>query len=230
MQTRIDHLVIGAADLTQGIDYVNECLSVDMPYGGVHEKMGTHNHLMQLGGDVFLEVMAINPDAEPPENQRWYGLDDPYIRRRIEAQPALLTWVVNTKNIEELLQPTTFKFGKATLLGRGNLNWYFGLPDDGRLLAGGMVPYVIEWQTDCHPSKYMADVGCRLEGLEIYHSYPFWLKSILESIGAADLVKIHPLQKNRLPHLVAHIHTSRGTKELRSGVGLFGGALQGTSR
>ena len=126
-----------------------------MPYGGVHEKMGTHNHVLQLGGNVFLEVMAINPDTEPPENPRWYGLDDPYIRRQIKAQPTLLTWVVNTKNIEKLLQQTTFEFGKATLLSRGNLSWYFGLPDDGRLLAGGMVPYVIEWQTDRHPSEYM---------------------------------------------------------------------------
>lgn len=230
MQTRIDHLVIGAADLTQGIDYVKECLGVDMPYGGAHEKMGTHNHLMQLGGDVFLEVMAINPDAEPPEYPRWYGLDDPYIRRRIEAQPTLLTWVVNTKNIEKLLQQTTFAFGKATLLSRGNLSWYFGLPDDGRLLAGGMVPYVIEWQTELHPSKLMADVGCRLEGLEIYHSYPSWLQSVLESIGAGNLVKIHPLQKNRSPYLVAHIHTSGGTKELRCDVGVFNGALKRTCR
>ena len=230
MQTRIDHLVIGASDLKQGIDYVNECLGVDMPYGGVHEKMGSHNHLLQLGGNVFLEVIAINPDTEPPKNPRWYGLDDPYIRRQIKAQPTLLTWVVNTKNIEKLLQETIFALGKATLLSRGNLSWYFGLPDDGRLLAGGMVPYVIEWQTDLHPSTYMADVGCRLEGLEIYHSYPSWLQSVLEAIGAAGLVKIHPLPKNRPPYLVAHIHTSKGTKELRSDVGMLSEVLQRTRR
>jgi len=104
MKTGIDHLVIGATDLTRGIDYVRECLGIDMPYGGVHGKMGTHNHLVRLGGDVFLEVIAVNPDIELPESPRWYGLDDPYIRRQIEAQPTLLTWVVNTKNIEKLLR------------------------------------------------------------------------------------------------------------------------------
>lgn len=97
MQTRIDHLVIGAADLIQGVQYVKECLGVDMPCGGAHEKMGTHNHLMRLGGDIFLEVIAVNPDDDPPENLRWYGLDDPYIRRQIQSQPIFLTWVVNTE-------------------------------------------------------------------------------------------------------------------------------------
>ena len=218
MQTRIDHLVIGADDLAQGIAYVKECLGVDMPYGGLHVKMGTHNHLMQLGDNVFLEVIAINPGTEPPENPRWYGLDDPFVRRQIKAQPALLTWVVNTKNIDEFLQQANFSFGKAELISRGNLSWYFGLPDDGRLLAGGMLPYVIEWQTDLHSSTNMADVGCRFQGLEIYHPHPSWLQSVLASICAEDHVKIYALPKNRAPYLVAYIDTPQGTKELRSDV------------
>ena len=53
------------------------------------------------------------------------------------------------------------------------------------------------------------------------------LQSVLESIGAVDLVKIHPLQKNRSPHLVAYIHTSKGTKELRSDIGVFKGHCSG---
>lgn len=216
MQTRIDHLVIGAVNLAQGIAYVKECLGVDIPYGGVHVKMGTHNHLMQLGNNVFLEVIAINPATELPENPLWYGLSDPFVRQKIEVQPALLSWVVNTKNIDEFLRQAEISFGKATLISRGNLSWYFGLPDDGRLLAGGMLPYAIEWQTDLHPSTNMTDVGCRLQGLEIYHSHRFWLRSVLESIGAVDLVKINALQKNRAPYLVAYINTPMGVRELRS--------------
>ena len=221
MRTRIDHLVIGAADLSQGVAYVKQLLGVDIPYGGEHKTMGTHNHLMRLGPGVFLEVLAMNPDNEALENPRWYGLDDPYVRRSLESQPALLAWVVNTENIEKLLQQTGFSFGKTTLISRGDLSWYFGLSDDGRLLAGGMLPYVIEWQTDLHPSENMADLGCRFQGLEIYHPYPAWLRAILESIGAADLVKIHALPKNRSPHLVAHIDTPYGTRDLQSGLGLI---------
>ena len=33
MPTRLDHLVIGAGSLEQGVDYVGDLLGVDMPYG-----------------------------------------------------------------------------------------------------------------------------------------------------------------------------------------------------
>ena len=219
MQTRIDHLVIGAHDLRQGVDHIKACLGVEMPYGGVHEKMGTHNHLMLLGEQVFLEVIAVNPDSHPPERPRWYGLDDPFVQRRIREQPALLGWVVNTQDIRHFLQHAAFSFGKATSLRRGELNWNFGLPDDGRLLAGGMLPYVIQWRTAFHPATRMADLGCRLLGLEIHHPYPFWLQSILESVTADDLVEIAALPADCAPYMVARIQTPQGVRELHSDAG-----------
>jgi len=221
MRTRIDHLIIGAATLEQGETFVKEKLGVAIPSGGVHEKMGTHNRLMQLGDEIYLEVLAINPDGEPPESPRWCGLDDPHVSRQLKKQSTFLTWVVNTNDIEKLLRRAEFSFGESRLLSRGHLSWYFGLPDDGRLLAGGMLPYVIEWRTESHPSTNMVDAGCRFRGLEINHPYPSWLRSVLESIGAADLVRIHPLQKNRPPHIVAHIETPTGPKDLRSDTGAF---------
>jgi Glyoxalase-like domain len=219
MPTRLDHLVIGAADLAAGVAYVKTCLGVDMPYGGVHVKMGTHNHVMRLGDDVFLEVLAIDPGIEPPARPRWYGLDDPFVRQCIAAQPALLTWVVRTTRMAGLLQQAGFAFGRATAMSRGDLHWFFGLPEDGGLLAGGMLPYVIEWQTDSHPCAKMADAGCRLQGLEIHHSQPSWIKSILQSIDAADLAAIQALPVNRSPYLVAHIQTPAGPRQLRSDLG-----------
>ena len=216
MQTRIDHLVIGAGTLAQGVAYLRKWLGVDMPFGGVHAKMGTHNHLMQLGNDVFLEIIAIDPDSEPPARPRWFSLDDAFIRQQIEAQPTLLTWVVNTPDIDKLMQQAAFSLGTAELVSRGNLRWYFGLPGDGRLLAGGMLPYAIEWQTDTHPSAGMADLGCRFHRLEIYHPYPRWLEAMLTSIGASDLVTIKTLAKNSAPYMIAHINTPDGGKKLFS--------------
>jgi hypothetical protein len=216
MQTRIDHFVIGASDLAQGVSYVKDCLGVDMPYGGVHIKMGTHNHLMLLGDGIFLEVIAINPDMESPETPRWFGLDDPHIIQQLRAKPALLTWVVNTEDINGLLGQTQFPFGKAQMIRRGDLSWYFGLPEDGRLIAGGMLPYVLEWQSDFHPSKNMADKGCRFQHLEIFHSNPTWFQSVLRSIGAENIASLHALPKNSPPYLAVHIDTPNGVKILRS--------------
>jgi hypothetical protein len=216
MPTRIDHLVIGAESLAQGVDYVRNCLGVSMPYGGVHEKMGTHNHLMQLGHDIFLEILAINDELEPPARPRWYSLDDAFVRQQIERQPALLTWVVNTRDITRLIEQATFALGKAEPVRRGHLSWHFGLPEDGRLIAGGMLPYAIEWHTDTHPSGGMADLDCRFQRLEIYHPYPRWLASALASIGASDLVTIKALSKNRTPYMIAYIDTPAGLKQLHS--------------
>ena len=216
MPTRIDHLVLGAGSLAQGLEYVRERLGVDMPFGGVHAKMGTHNHLMQLGNEIFLEIIAIDPDIEPPVRPRWFGLDDAFVRQRIEIQPALLAWVVNTQDIHRLMKQAAFSLGTAELITRGDLSWYFALPEDGRLIAGGMLPYAIEWQTDRHPSANMADRGCRLQCLEIYHPYPRWLESMLTSIGAPDLVTIKALTKNATPFMIAHIDTPSGVRELRS--------------
>lgn len=216
MHTKIDHLVIGAKNLRQGIDYVQNSLGVTIPYGGVHVKMGTHNQLMQLGDGVFLEVISINPDIETPTRPRWYGLDDPLIRQQIETRPALLTWVVNTANIKELIQKSNFSLGRAELISRGKLSWYFGLPTDGRLLAGGFLPYAIEWQTDVHPSTNMADLGCSIHSFDIYHPYSSWLRSALESIGALNLVKVHSLLENEAPYLVASINTPSGIKKIYS--------------
>ena len=66
MPSALDHLVIGATTLQQGVDYVHDTLGIDMPFGGIHHSMGTHNHLVRLGGEVFMEIIAINPQGSPP--------------------------------------------------------------------------------------------------------------------------------------------------------------------
>lgn len=216
MQTQIDHLVIGAADLAQGVAFVKTALGVDMPVGGVHEQLGTHNHLMRLGDTQFLEVIAINPNAAPPSRPRWFGLDDAYVQQALRQQPALLTWVVNTDNLEFLLQRARQPWGEATAISRGDLNWLFGLPQDGHLLAGGMLPYIMQWQVNPHPAQRMADRGCRLQALHIHHPYADWLHANLQSINAEQLVQLHALDRGTTPYLEAHLETPSGIRVLTS--------------
>ena len=214
MKTEIDHLVIGAETLSQGVEYIKHSLGVDMPYGGVHVKMGTHNHLMQIGEGLFLEIIAINPDIEAPKRPRWFGLDDPFVRQRLAIQPTLLTWVVNTCNLSKLIQQAGYSLGNSELIRRGELSWNFGLPDDGRLIAGGILPYAIEWHTGKHPAANMADLKCSLHSLTIYHPYTAWLLAALTSIRAQDLVKIIGLPKNKSPYITAAINTPSGLKKI----------------
>jgi hypothetical protein len=75
----LDHLTVAALTLEQGVNYVQRVLGVAVPFGGAHPLMGTHNHLMQLGDGMFLEIIAPDP-AVTPKRTRWFGLDDPRMR------------------------------------------------------------------------------------------------------------------------------------------------------
>jgi hypothetical protein len=213
---RLDHLVIAAETLQQGIDYIRSTLAVEIPEGGFHKTMGTHNHLMQLGNDAYLEVIAIDPQAAIPEHPRWFNLDDALMRESLRRQPRLITWVMNTADIKAVNHNSEIPIGIPTELSRDSLSWQVGLTEDGRLLANGLIPYVIQWETAPHPSGSMADLGCRLQSLEIFHNRPNWLRSVLASIGAGHLVNIHSLPDTETPYLSANIETPSGIVNLNS--------------
>ena len=218
MSTNLDHLVIAAETLEQGVDYVRSTLGIEIPKGGFHKTMGTCNHLMQLGNSTYLEVIAINPDAAIPDQPRWFNLDDALMQESLHQQPRLITWVINTADIHHLHQKSAFSIGTPTELSRDNLRWQIALAEDGRLLANGLLPYVIQWLSTPHPSATMADLGCRLQSLEIYHNRADWLRSMLETIEADHLVNIHALPDNECAYLSAKIETPSGIKVLTSRV------------
>jgi len=207
---QLDHIVIAADSLQQGVDYLRETLGVEVPSGGFHQTMGTHNHLMQLANDAYLEIIAIDPQARAPGHPRWFGLDDAIMRTSLKQQPRLLTWVINTADVKRLAASAGFDIGVPTALSRNNLKWEIALTDDGRLLGGGMLPYCIQWHSSPHPSRGMADLGCILHALTIYHNRPHWLADRLEAIDASHLVQIEALTDDATPYLSAAIETPNG--------------------
>ena len=102
IRCELDHLVVGAQSLDEGAGYIADLLGVPPVKGGVHPNMGTHNVLLSLGGSVYLEVIAINPDGDPPEHPRWFSLDNPTVRQTLEQGPRLLTWVARTRIFQAL--------------------------------------------------------------------------------------------------------------------------------
>jgi hypothetical protein len=100
----LDHLTILAPSLTLGVDHVRACLDLDIPYGGAHPEMGTHNHLLRLSDATFLEVIAIDPAAKPPARPRWFGLDDAdAVRSAWEDGRRLRGWVARTRHLTQFL-------------------------------------------------------------------------------------------------------------------------------
>jgi catechol 2,3-dioxygenase-like lactoylglutathione lyase family enzyme len=91
----IDHIIVTAPTLEAGAAFVRRVLGVSMQTGGQHPRMGTHNLLVRLGDELFLEVIAANPAAPAPGRPRWFALD----ALGADTAPALRAWVVRTAEI-----------------------------------------------------------------------------------------------------------------------------------
>jgi hypothetical protein len=210
----IDHLVVAAASLPQGVSYIREKLGIEIPPGGKHPLMGTHNHLMRLGPACFLEVIAIDPDAPPPSRRRWYDLDNPQLQQDLQASPRLITWVVRCLDIIAVVDAAAMPLGSVLTVSRGALSWRLTVPDDGHLLEGGVVPPVIEWACGARPWEAMADPGCRLVELTLAHPDPDWLCNGLRSLHQEGYPQVTVVE-GTAPGLKAKISTpEKGIVEL----------------
>jgi hypothetical protein len=162
--TRLDHLVVAAAKLAEGQEWLAARLGVPSPGGGRHAAMGTHNALWGLG-DCYLEVIAVDPDGARPDRPRWFGFDDPAVQARLAEGPCLLTWAVATDDLAALRPPVPH--GPPQDFARDDLNWQVLLPADAALPLGGAWPLTIHWTQGTHPAKRLPDQGLRLERLEV---------------------------------------------------------------
>jgi hypothetical protein len=189
LRASLDHLTVAALTLEEGVAHVRRALGVVMPRGGTHPLMGTHNHLMQLGNSVFLEVIAPDP-LVAPQRTRWFGLDDPKMRARLKVSPQLISWVVRVPNLARTLAAVGEKSGEPVRVTRGPLSWLISVPCDGSMPFDGAFPTLIEWPTGPHPSSAMADLGCRLEHLAIAHPQGTCLSATLAPIINDDRIAI----------------------------------------
>lgn len=172
----LDHIVVAAPSLSEGVAHVRDRTGLAMPKGGEHPLMGTHNHLLRLGEAEFLEVIAVNPDAPVPDRPRWFGLDRP-----IHA-PRLSHWVVRCVDMN-VARPRLPEFlGPAIPVTRGALSWLLTVPNDGSLPLDGTFPSLIEWKADPLPPTQMQGAGARLIELTVSHPEGVKTGSVLRDL------------------------------------------------
>ena len=159
----LDHLVISTTDLGSGVEEMSALLGVPFTKGGEHALFGTHNWLLSLGPEIYLEVIAINPDAPDPGRPRWYALDE------FEGQTRLTNWAVRSDDLGAALDAAPDGTGVPIAVTRGDLSWVMAVPTDGRLPLGGHAPALLEWKGTAHPCQRLPDQGVRLVTLEVSH-------------------------------------------------------------
>jgi hypothetical protein len=204
MSARLDHITIIAPSLDIGASFVFRALGVSTETGRAHPGMGTHNRLLSLGTDTYLEVIAVDPAAPPPARPRWFGLDS----LTNASAPRLAAWVAGTNNIAAAAVP---ELGVVETMYRESVSWQMTLTADGSTPLLGAAPALMQRRAGVHPASRLQDVGCRLRRLVIRHPSAETVRSLLARIKLEQPPRVE-VQQGDVCHLVAEIDTPNGTR------------------
>lgn len=204
---RIDHIVYATPDLDAAVEHLAAVMGIRSVPGGRHVGVGTHNYLLGLGDDSYLELIGPDPTQSVPPNQPLpFGIRD-------LDRPRLAGFAVNAPDIDDVV-------GRARAAGYdpGDVrDMQRATPDGGllqwRLTLGGsydgLVPFLIDWLDSTHPSR-TSPTGCRLASLRGEHPDPEAVRRAHHALGFSLKVETGPA-----PMLVADIDTPAGRIELR---------------
>ncbi len=225
LASRVDHLVVLAASLAEGVQWCESMLGLTPGPGGEHALMGTHNRLFTVASPDFpaayLEIIAIHsgaPCARPAGAKRWFDLDDRELQLHLsKTGPQLAHFVATTPRAQagvRALARLGLDRGKVLEASRmtpqGLLAWKITVREDGQRLFYGALPTLIQWG-EVHPTHSMAPSGVTLQSLHVHHPRPDALRAGYEAIGLTGVgVTQGP------PNLIATLQTPRGVVTLES--------------
>ena len=206
--TKIDHLVYATPDLAAGVERVERLLGVLAVAGGQHPGAGTRNALIGLGDRVYLEIIGPDPSQPKPDRARRFGIDE------LRA-PRLVTWAAKGTDLEGIAQDAKkhgLDLGKVQFGSRRRpdgvlLAWRLTVSPE--LIAGGIVPFFIDWGETPHPASTLPK-GCTIVALRAEHPDANRIQADLSALGLNIRV-----DKGAGPALIATIRTAHGDVELR---------------
>ena len=202
----IDHLVVTAPKLAVGIAYVEQVLGCKMQPGGQHPRMGTHNALLKLGDQCYLEVIAIDPNAASPQRPRWFELDT----LAASSAPRLAGWVMRTTDIQRVAQLSQLNIGPVEEMSRGTLEWRITIPIDGRFVCDGIAPSVIHWKGEIHPASRLPDSDISLTRLEAQHPQARKINDWLANAGFEGALNLQAPADDTSIEFTALLQTPKG--------------------
>ena len=225
----VDHLVVVAASLDEGVAWCEATLGVTPDPGGEHPLMGTHNRLLSVASPQFerayLEIIAIHegaPKSIPASDKRWFDMDSSALRQCVgQHGPQLVHWVARVADVAvarstlrawDLDPGQPVQASRATALGL--LEWQITIRPDGQRQLGGCLPTLIQWGNS-HPTDALPASGVTLQALSLTHPEPDAVTEALHALGMKGL----PVQRGSSPGLHAVLSTPRGQVSLTS-VGL----------
>jgi len=199
-----DHILLGAADLDEGIRWIEERTGVRATFGGNHPGRGTRNALLALGKRHYLEIIAPDPaQVDAPDERELKQL----------PSPRIIQWAVHTDDIDSVKRTAEASGIKASGPQAGSRQ-----RPDGKTLrwqtiaiesTTPLVPFFIQWgQDSAHPSADSPPLG-PVKSLRFETPRPDELRTILRGLGIeADI------HQSNLPRIVLAVQTAKGVIEL----------------
>ncbi len=212
LSTTFDHLIFGACFLEDGVQFIFEQLGVRPGQGGQHLTMGTHNAVLKLADETYLEVIAIDPDLPKPPRPRWFGMD----HLPPGSPPQLLTWAVRTNDINRAGRHSAWQHGNIESLRRGIYQWQITIPADGQMPLQGIAPALIQWQGEAHPAQTLPASGVALTAIEAFHPEAAGLKAWLNEIGYQGTFVANPIRNDEPRRLKVTLRSAKGTVTFQS--------------
>ncbi len=145
----LDHIVFGAINLEEGTLFVESILQAKLSDIGYHKDMGTHNRVIRISEDVYLEVIAIDPKMKKLKNRKWFNLDNLNLQSKLKKSPQIIGYVI--KNNHMKLSKYYDPFFEAS---RANYKWKFAMPTckknilDSEIIETGIIPSLISWKSE----------------------------------------------------------------------------------
>lgn len=193
----LDHLVLLAATLEQGLDWCEARLGIRPASGGEHPLMGTHNRVLRIDSASFpaayLEIIAVNPalpSQRGPGSRRWFDLDSPALQADLKRRgPQLGHFVARVGDLQatvDALAGLGLDCGPVLELSRatphGLLQWRIAVRDDGQRLFGGALPSLLQWGL-LHPVAALPASGIALQSVQVSCMQPAALDAAYRLIG-----------------------------------------------
>ncbi len=199
---KLDHIVFGSLTLEEGTEFIENILQAKLSDIGYHKDMGTHNRVIRIGKNVYLEVVAIDPKIRILNDRIWFNLDNPNLQSKLKKSPQIIGYVIESKNIN-----ITKYYDPFFRASRNNYEWHFAMPTfrnnilDSEIIETGIIPSLITWKSE-KPINQMKENQFELINFEIKLSESLrHFNNFFKSFGEIEYVSVS-ITKEKNPSIL----------------------------
>lgn len=204
MLDKIDHIAYAVLDLEQACEKLEQRLGIRPVFGGYHRTQGTKNALLHLGGQIYLEILAIDHSNTAIQSARWMGID-------LIKTPKVTRWAMQSYNIEAHCSSLrafdnhlgNLQAGQRELSKGEMLRWQLSIPAASPVVD--IIPFLIDWSnSSAHPTANL-EQACELIKLELSHPQPDKIQPLFENLDLKMAI-----QKADKVSIRIHINSHKG--------------------